>query len=427
MKRSSIHRGWVILVISVLNCFASLGLGRFSLGAILPFMKDGLMLSYTETGLVSSAVFMGYLIGAVGVGYLTNRCPTKSVLQAALLLIALGMLAALLAFGFWSAYLALFMIGLGSGGANVTSLSVVNRWFAAKYKGMALGITNSGSSFGIMISGSLVPILMLVYMEGWRITWGILACAVIVIFIVNLIYLRADPEQLQLKPIGYDQHASGTSERSAGRQVRLAIENIYSHKYILLMGIIYFSWGFSYLIFSTFLVDYLMTETQLSPTLAGQFFAIAGAASIISGFIWGSLSDRIGRMWTLFIIYVGQATLLVLFIVTTQPALLLLETVLYSLTLWAVPTVIVAAVADITHIRKTPMAIGFITLFFGVGQWLSPMVSGWLIDLYGGYGLAFLVSAGICYAGSLGCLALHLKLSRLTKEDVHVQQHLFSK
>src|SRR5690606_23780782 len=101
-----------------------------------------------------------------------------------------GLFFSVLAFNLWSAFLAFLMVGLGSGAANVASLSVVNRWFTIKYRGMALGITNSGSSFGMMLSGSLIPLLMLTYADGWRVSWGILAGLVAIIFLINLVYLK---------------------------------------------------------------------------------------------------------------------------------------------------------------------------------------------------------------------------------------------
>ena len=65
------------------------------------------------------------------------------------------------------------------------------------------------------------------------------------------------------------------------------IENIYRNKSILLIGLTYFAWGFSYLIFSTFFVDYLMIDIKLEMNVAGKFFAIAGIISVVSGIIWG--------------------------------------------------------------------------------------------------------------------------------------------
>ena len=195
------------------------------------------------------------------------------------------------------------------------------------------------------------------------------------------------------------------------------IENIYRNKSILLIGLTYFAWGFSYLIFSTFFVDFLMIDIKLEMNVAGKFFAIAGIISVVSGFIWGRLSDRIGRMLTLFIVYFTQTLVLILFAVTTHPVLLMIETILYALTLWAVPAVIVAAVSDITVSLKSPIAIGYITLFFGIGQWISPMITGSVIE-YFSYSVAFYLSAVVCGLGSIGCLYLHLFVRKGNKSSL---------
>ncbi|WP_088033995.1 MFS transporter [Evansella clarkii] len=409
MKGFPYHRGWLILGITVLNLFACLGLGRFSLGAILPFMREGLSLSYTEAGIIASAVFLGYLAGAVSVGFLTNRFPTKKVIIVSLIISAAGMGASAAVNHFFTAFLAFLVIGLGCGTGNVASLSVVGKWFSIKYRGFALGVTNSGSSFGMLISGFLVPMLMMINTGGWRISWGILALLVVLIIIINHFFLVDEPHEIGLKPIGAERDPASEEGEKLVQPRSPLIENVYSSKLIYLIGITYFTWGFSYLIFSTFFVDFLITSVSLEPTLAGQIFATAGIASIASGFLWGALSDKIGRMLTLFIIYLIQTCLLIAFTVTTQPIFLFLETILYSLTLWAVPTIMVAAVSDLTAARKTSMAIGFITLFFGIGQWIAPMVTGVLVDYYN-FTTAFYLSAAVCLTGSAGCMFLHLKI-----------------
>lgn len=157
-----------------------------------------------------------------------------------------------------------------------------------------------------------------------------------------------------------------------------------------------------------------MIETNMEMNSAGQLFAIAGISSIVSGFVWGSISDRIGRMFTLFLIYMIQTLLLLAFALTSSFHLLLMETIIYAMTLWAVPTVIVAAISDLTTPVKTPLAIGYITLFFGVGQWISPVITGSIVE-DSGYTMAFYLSSAVCFIGSIGCVFLHLTLNRRRK------------
>jgi MFS family permease len=412
MPFSHIHRGWFILIITVLNGFACLGLARFSFGVILPFMREGLTFTYSEAGLIASALFFGYLASAFFVGRFIQTYKEKKVIIFSLILTALGMFLCVIIKDFWLAYTACFIMGVGSGAGNITSLGLVGKWFAVSHRGRALGIMNSGSGLGMVFSGFIVPVFMVWNEDGWRMSWGVLAVCVVIILVLNLFFLIDNPSKINEKPVGNVVQSVRKRENNAS-----LIENIYRNKSILLIGLIYFAWGFSYLIFSTFFVDFLMIDIKLDMSVAGKFFAIAGIISIVSGVIWGRLADRIGRMLTLFIVYFTQTVVLILFAVTTHPVLLMIETILYALTLWAVPAVIVAAVSDITVSLKTPIAIGYITLFFGIGQWISPMITGSVVEHFS-YSIAFYLSAVVCGLGSIGCFYLHFFVRKSNKISV---------
>src|SRR5690625_822166 len=110
----SVHKGWPMLIIGVLNLLAVLGLGRFSLGTIFPFMKEGLNLTYSEIGIVSSAIFLGYVISVSMAGNISIRfqLTAKKMIIISLILTCAGMLASALSFNFLSTFFACFLIGL---------------------------------------------------------------------------------------------------------------------------------------------------------------------------------------------------------------------------------------------------------------------------------------------------------------------------
>ncbi|MFN3480749.1 MAG: YbfB/YjiJ family MFS transporter, partial [Thermodesulfovibrionales bacterium] len=62
IKRKVIHYGWLIVLSGTLCIFACLGLGRFTIGMILPSIATSLGLTYSQMGLISTANFIGYLI-----------------------------------------------------------------------------------------------------------------------------------------------------------------------------------------------------------------------------------------------------------------------------------------------------------------------------------------------------------------------------
>ncbi|MGO4886636.1 MFS transporter [Anaerobacillus sp. MEB173] len=400
-----IHRGWFILILITCCVLASLGFGRFSFGAILPFMKNGLHLNYQETGYLASSIFLGYLFAVFVAGYFVIRFKEKRVIISSLILISIGMVLTAMAPNFYIAYLGCLMIGLGTGGVYVPSLGILSQWFSNKSKGMAMGIAMAGSGIGMVFSGLTIPMLIdQTGINGWRIGWYLLALLVIIIAIINVFFLINRPKDLNLKPIEKGKESLLIKEQ---RNASLDT-NVYRNKTIWFLGFIYFTWGVSYLVFSTFLVDYLIVDRGFKNKLAGTFFAVAGITSIISGFIWGSLSDRIGRMFTLIVVFFIQSFLLLSISFSGNSILIFLIIVIYGVTLWAVPSIINASVSDYIHPKYITVGMGFVTVFFSTGQLVSPVITGFLIEYSNSYFTAFLFSSASALFGGLGCVKLLL-------------------
>ncbi|MEX2104777.1 MAG: YbfB/YjiJ family MFS transporter, partial [Bacilli bacterium] len=184
-------------------------------------------------------------------------------------------------------------------------------------------------------------------------------------------------------------------------------EIVYKNQFLWVLGLFYMLWGFSYIIFTTFLVDYFIHDIGLNEHLAGRIFAIAGLISVISGFLWGAISDHIGRMISLSILFFFQMALLISFSLTENSMILLIETIAYSTTLWAIPAIIIAASGDLVGMTKASAAIGFLTLFFGIGQLIAPIMIGYVVEINGSYFFAFLLSSTACLAAGLGCIRMH--------------------
>jgi sugar phosphate permease len=421
-----------MLVLVLLTVIACLGFGRFSFGAILPFMKAGLAFDYRQAGAIGSSIFLGYLISVTSVGYIVIRFGAKKVIVFSLLLTAAGMLLTSQSTGFAVAYLGCLIMGLGTGGANIPAMGLISRWFAPAKKGMAMGIAMSGSGFGIVFSGFVVPRLVALGQEsGWRTSWIVLAGLVVVVSIINLLFLKSSPDQLGLVPVGQavrdnqgnlnqpdnpaakDNHAKsdrikGRSDPARSDLVRQGQLSVYKNPHIWRMGLIYFLWGFSYLVFSTFLVDYLINDLGFTNELSGRLFAIVGFASILSGFIWGIISDRLGRFPVLAAVFCIQGCMLAALSVTKNPGIIALEIAVYGMTLWGVPAIMTAGIADLTEASYFTVAMGFVTIFFSLGQFISPYITGFVIESTGKYFIAFLISAFLSLAGGLGAILLHV-------------------
>ena len=136
---------------------------------------------------------------------------------------------------------------------------------------------------------------------------------------------------------------------------------------------------------------------------------LIGCVSIFCGVVWGSESDQIGPGRAMFLVYLLQAVSFGLFGLWQSPTGFLLSALLFGITAWSIPAIMAAACGDVLEPKMTAAVLGFITIFFGVGQSLGPLVAGLIADYMHSLSPVFLVASITAMAGALGSLALEEK------------------
>ncbi|HBY94991.1 MAG TPA: MFS transporter, partial [Chloroflexi bacterium] len=172
------------------------------------------------------------------------------------------------------------------------------------------------------------------------------------------------------------------------------------------LAAVYAMFGFAYIIYATFFATYLTKEGGWSPAAAGGLWATIGALSIFSGFIWGAISDTIGRKYGLALVFLLQGLSILIFALFRTPAGFYLSAILFGLTAWSIPGIMAAACGDYVGPRLAPAALGLITVIFGIGQAFGPSLAGAIADSTGSFELAFIVAALAEGVGAAGALLL---------------------
>jgi len=65
-----------------------------------------------------------------------------------------------------------------------------------------------------------------------------------------------------------------------------------------------------------------------------------------------------------------------------------------------------ATCGDVVGHRLATAALGFITLFFGIGQAIGPIAAGTIADLFGSFVGVFLLAATVAFLGGIGAFLL---------------------
>lgn len=288
-EKRSFHYGYLILVAGILTIFAALGLGRFALGMLLPSMHQGLSLSYFQMGVISTGNFVGYLVGVLLCGLLVRRLGARLVIFCGLLAVALSMMLLSILSTYQTLLVSYVTTGLGSGLANIAMMGLVAHWFLAGLRGRAAGIFVMGSGLGIMLSGVLIPYLnSILGNSGWRAGWLVMGVLVLLVSLVCGALLSNDPAELNLSPLGAGSQTGSRIKAPAPPQGPL-------WRLIAHLGAIYLLFGFTYVIYATFIVTTLVQDLGYSEAASGRLWIWLGFISLFSGPLFGEISDRVGR------------------------------------------------------------------------------------------------------------------------------------
>lgn len=386
---SGLYR-WVIVLAGLLGLFAALGLGRFSLGMMLPAMVEGVGMSYSQMGVVSTLNFCGYLAAVLVCGRLNRRFGARVLVFMALLLVGLSMVFISQLNSYVAIVLLYFLTGVGTAFANVPIMALISTWFEPEMRGRAAGLCVMGNGLGLVFSGQAVPLLNGMG-SGWRLSWLVLGGVVLLIALLCLLLIRNSPAPATRTVL---PAATVSKEHSVGGQHGDLRQAPRHDKAILHCGLLYFLFGFTYVIYVTFMVTFLVEERGYSEYGAGQLWALAGLLSLGSGPLFGYFSDRFGRKAALMAVFALQACAYLLVGLSLPPATIYLSLVCYGVVAWSVPSIMAALVGDYVGAEGAATAFGFITFIFGIGQIAGPAMAGSLAEKFGSLQPGFLVAAG---------------------------------
>jgi len=408
MKQSKLHYGWIVIFMGLLTTIAAHGFGRMSYTIILPAMKDGLQFNYTQLGLLGTGNFIGYLTMAIIGGFLAARYGTRIVITLALIIMGITMVLTGLANSFGFAFTMRLLTGLGNGASYVPAMALGSAWFAMKKRGFATGIVSAGIGTGTLISGLVVPPILTAFgQNGWRFSWYILGGAVLVISGIVYAFVLSRPEQKGLQQVGAEEtEASPAASSDTKKASALQWTSVIKMGSVWYLGVVYFFYGFSYIIYMVFFAAYLVKEMGFTQEAAGGLWALVGGLSIFCGVIWGSISDRLGRSKGAALAYLVLGLSYIIYALIKVKFGIYLSAVVFGLTAWSIPTIMAATAGDFVGPRLAPAGLGFITLFFGIGQALGPALGGYLADITNSFTVPFLVAGGISFIGMISSLFL---------------------
>ena len=198
--------GWIMLVIAAAAQFMSAPGQSYSVAAFKRSMRDGLSISETDYSLAYGFATVLSGLSMPFVGRLLDRFGARLLLPAIGLLLGGACIGMSQTQSLGELYLTFSLVrGLGQGALTLTAMWLVGEWFERR-RGLATAMSGLGSTFSIMTFPLINRYLINTY--DWQTAWGVLGVACwFVILLPSLLLVRNRPEDLGLKPDGFDAEA----------------------------------------------------------------------------------------------------------------------------------------------------------------------------------------------------------------------------
>jgi predicted MFS family arabinose efflux permease len=244
---------------------------------------------------------------------------------------------------------------------------------------------------------------------GWRICWYVLGSMAIASAVLCLAWLRNRPEEMGIAPLGETdlERQARNVGRSSGQR---SLGPLFRSAVLWHLAGVYFAFGFSYIIYSTFFIRHLTGEGGLTAGEAGLIWLRVGLISVASGFVWGAFSDRWGRRKALLCVFAIQSISFLAMGLGRCGAWVEVSAGLFAVSAWSVPALMAALAGDMFGARLAPAALGLLTIVFGLGQTTGPYVAGRMADTLHSLAPAFVLAGLVALILGMGgtlALALH--------------------
>jgi predicted MFS family arabinose efflux permease len=369
-----------LILIASLAPTVGLGIGRFAYALVLPDMRDSLGWSYSAAGFMNTINAAGYLAGALLASRMIKRFGLAASVRWGTLACVLSLALCAMSGNFFVLSFARLLAGVGAaagfvGGAALAATVAQSRPERANF---LLSLFYAGPGLGIVSSGLVAPFVLQSFGPGswWIVWWAMTLLAVIMTVPLLLAPLDAD---------------AATSETVSAK---FAIAPVL----IYLAG--YFLFGAGYIAYMTFMIAYVR-DAGGGAAAQSAFWSLIGLSAFVTPWVWRRVLalDRGGLATTIILGVNAIGAAMPIF--GHSVWLLALSALVFGVAFFAVVGSTTAFVRFNYPPSAWPTAIAAMTISFGIGQTLGPLVVGAITDAMGSLSFALNVSAAMLAAGAI--------------------------
>lgn len=358
-----------------------------SVMAMAPVISADLNLSAGEFGAFISAYYAAQACGSMPAGAITDRYGVGRTLVFAHTIMLAAALTLAVADGYIQCLGAMFLMGIGYSMNNPSTARGVLDWFPRERRGTAMGLKQVGVPLGGIVAagnGALAA----------YINWQSIMLGIAALILLNGVYC--------LVLIRFHVALPADQRRNIFANVGAVLKDRNFDIYAIVNGLL----NVGQTNFFAFLTLFLTSTAKASQEMAGFAIGLAQSVSAIARIGWGVICDRYyaDRRAILIAWMCGAASVFLALMVFVGPGpglwIGLSLTVALGITIASFAPVAQAVVVEAVEPQNAGSAIGVNMVGVHIGGMLGPIIFGWVVDHWGGYDEAWLVTAAVVALGT---------------------------
>ena len=407
-----------VALVTVVIALNYIDRSTLSVGNLLIRKEFGI--SATAIGALQSGWSLAYAFAQIPVGFMLDRLGPRYLVGGALILWSIAQGAGGFAFGYTQLLWSRIALGVTESPAYPAGVRVTSDWFRVRDRGMPTGLYNAGGNIGPASAPPLLTALMLAF--GWRtmfVTMGVIGLLGAVVWFM----LYRNPHSTVLES---DDNAYLAENRAAVTPVRgEQWAKLFTFRTSWAMIVLAFCAGYSIWMYQTWIPAYLEMQQHVSIAKTGVLASIPLIAGIGGCLAGGWFTDKLVRLGVNLmdsrklpcvggLLVCGLFTGLMTTASNATEAVILMSLAQFFLSAgiagkWALTTA--------TAPQSYCTSIAGLMNFGGyLGGTVSPVVTGYVVDVTGSFVIAFAIGAGMSL---IGAMALYFMLKApITSADL---------
>ena len=364
---------WFRMTISLLIAMIC-SAGIWVIVLIMPAVQAEFGVSRGDVSLPYTLTMIGFAIGNFGIGRMVDGLgATKAIVGAGIVLCA-GFVLAAVSGSVWGLSLMQMIIGFGAAAGFGPLMADVSQWFLRR-RGLAVAITASGN----YLSGAIWPLILTGVLEdhGWRGVYWVLAVVTVLGMIPLALVLR---RKVPLAAMAKSDEISQTRARAAG---------ISPGALMVLLGLAGIGCCVAMSMPQVHIVSFCV-DLGYSAGIGGQMLSVMLICGVFSRLASGFLADWLGGVKTVLIGSALQCLALFLYLPAGGLVSLYLVSAIFGLAQGGIVPSYAVVVREYMPSDQAGRRVGFVLMMTILGMAIGGWMSGWIYDLTGDYGMAFI-------------------------------------